>query len=57
MSDDQNSALSSQSWLGRIGGAIKGLSIRLMLFVVASPLSFWNKGRALERYQTNTQTG
>ncbi|GAB1267109.1 hypothetical protein NBRC116493_03620 [Aurantivibrio infirmus] len=57
MSDDQNSELSSQSWLGRIGGAIKGLSIRLMLFVVASPLSFWNKGRALERYQTNTQTG
>lgn len=52
MSEDRFSVVSQQSWLGRIGGAIKGVLVGLCLFIVAFPLLFWNEGRSVRQYQT-----
>ena len=38
---------SSQSWLSRIGGAIKGIFIGLILFVVGFPILWLNEGDAV----------
>lgn len=57
MSDDSYTEVTSQGWLSRIGGAIKGLFIGLLLFVVAFPVLFWNEGRAVERYKTLEEGG
>jgi len=45
------------SWLGRIGGALKGILVGLVLFLVAFPLLFWNEGRAVRRHQTLEEGG
>jgi hypothetical protein len=39
---------SSQGWLSRMGDAIKGVVVGLILFVVSFPLLFWNEGRAVQ---------
>jgi len=52
MSDDSFTEVSTQGWFSRIGGAIKGLFIGLLLFLVAFPLLFWNEGRAVNRAKT-----
>jgi len=44
--------VSRQSWFSRIGGAIKGVFVGLLLLVIALPLLFWNEGRAVHRYKT-----
>ena len=44
--------VTSQSWFSRIGGAIKGVLIGILLVVIAFPLLFWNEGRAVKRYKT-----
>lgn len=44
--------VTSQSWFSRIGGAIKGVLVGLLLVVIAFPLLFWNEGRAVHRYKT-----
>ncbi len=41
-----------QSWLSRIGGAIKGVFFGIILVVVAFPLLFINEGRAVRRHKT-----
>jgi hypothetical protein len=41
-----------QSWFSRIGGAIKGVIIGLVLVVVAFPVLFLNEGRAVQRHKT-----
>ena len=41
-----------QSWFSRIGRAIKGVVVGLVMFAVSFPLLFWNEGRAVRRYKT-----
>lgn len=57
MSNDSFTEITSQGWLSRIGGALKGLVIGLILFVVAFPVLFWNEGRAVERFKTLEEGG
>lgn len=57
MSEDRFTETTSQSWLSRIGGAIKGIVLGLVLFVVAFPLLFWNEGRSLTTYKSLKEGG
>lgn len=57
MSEDSFTEVTSESWFGRIGGAIKGILFGLVLLVIAFPLLFWNEGRAVERYKTLKEGG
>jgi transmembrane protein TMEM43 len=43
---------SSQSWFGRLKGALFGMLFGLALFLISFPFLFWNEGRAVERYKT-----
>ena len=52
MSEDTFTEITNESWLSRIGGAIKGVVIGLVLFIAAFPILFWNEGRAVKRYKT-----
>lgn len=47
-SDDSFSETSSQGWLSRLGGAIKGIFVGIILVIAAFPLLFWNEGRAVK---------
>ena len=38
----------SQSWMSRLGGSIKGIIFGIFLLVVAIVLLFWNEGRAVK---------
>ena len=42
------SETSSQGWLSRLGGAIKGIFVGLIMVIAAFPLLFWNEGRAVK---------
>lgn len=57
MSDDVFSEITHESWFSRLGGAIKGVLVGLLFFIVAFPLLFWNEGRAVERYKTLKEGG
>lgn len=39
---------SSQSWFSRLGGALKGILVGLVLLPIAGWLIFWNEGRAVQ---------
>ncbi len=52
MEQDNFTEITNQSWLSRIGGAIKGIFFGLILFLLAFPLLFWNEGRAVKRHKT-----
>lgn len=52
MSSDNFTEVTSEGWLSRIGGALKGILIGLILFIVAFPLLIWNEGRAVDRIKT-----
>jgi uncharacterized membrane protein len=52
MSEDSYTEVSSQSWFGRIGNALKGIIVGLILIAVAFVLLFWNEGRAVKRHKT-----
>ena len=52
MSEDQFTKVTNESWFSRIGNAIKGVLVGLVLLVIAFPLLFWNEGRAVKRYKT-----
>ena len=52
MSEDTFTEVTTESWLGRIGGAFEGIIVGLVLFIAAFPVLFWNEGRAVRRYQT-----
>ena len=47
-SDDSTSETSSQGWLSRLGGAIKGIFVGMIMVIAAFPLLFWNEGRAVK---------
>jgi hypothetical protein len=57
MSEDQFTEVTSQSWFGRIGNAIKGIVVGLILFVISFPVLFWNEGRAVKTYQSLREGG
>lgn len=57
MSDDRFREVTSESWFSRIGGAIKGILLGLVLFVAAFPLLFWNEGRSLTTYKSLKEGG
>ena len=42
-----STVVSEESWFSRIGGAIKGVLVGLVLSVISVPLLFWNEGRAV----------
>ncbi len=41
--------ITQHGWLGRIGGAVKGMFAGIVLLIVALGLQFWNEGRTLRR--------
>ena len=52
MSPDVFQEVSSKNWFSRIGNAIVGSIVGLLLFIVAIPLLFWNEGRAVTTYRS-----
>ena len=52
MSEDSYSVCSSSGWFGRIGGAIKGIFIGIVLIIVSFPVLFINEGRAVKTQKT-----
>ncbi len=57
MTEDNFTEVTQESWFGRIGGAIKGILVGLILFIVAFPLLFWNEGRSVKEYKTLKEGG
>jgi Transmembrane protein 43 len=45
---DSYSETSSQGWLSKLGGAIKGVLVGIVMVIAAFPLLFWNEGRAVK---------
>ncbi|MFI5380971.1 MAG: TMEM43 family protein [Tepidisphaerales bacterium] len=48
MSGDRFTEISSESWFGRLGNAIKGVLIGAVLVVIGVVVLFWNEGRAVK---------
>lgn len=48
MSEDSFTESTTTGWFSRIGGAIKGIIVGLIMVVVAFPVLFWNEGRAVK---------
>src|SRR3954454_24724259 len=44
---DSYTSVTRQGYFERIGNAIKGVVVGLVLFVISFPLLFWNEGRAV----------
>ncbi len=44
--------VTSESWFGRIGGALKGIIFGILLIAIAFFVLFKNEGRAVNRYKT-----
>lgn len=49
MSDDSVTEVTTQSWGSRLGGAIKGVLLGIVLFIAGFPVLFWNEGRTVNR--------
>ena len=54
---DQFTEVSSEGWLSRIGGAIKGILIGLVLFAISFPVLFFNEGRAIKTQKGYEEAG
>ena len=52
MSSNDFTEVTSQGWLSRLGGALKGLIFGLILFILSFPLLIWNEGRTVDRVKT-----
>jgi hypothetical protein len=50
-SGDTYTETTSESWFGRIGNAIKGIVVGVILLGVGFYLLFWNEGRAVTTYK------
>jgi tetrahydromethanopterin S-methyltransferase subunit E len=44
--------VSSESWISRISGAIKGLAFGGILFLTSFSVLFFNEGRAVDTYKS-----
>jgi len=49
---DSIRVVSRQGWFSRLGGAIKGIFVGMLMFLAAVPLLFWNEGRAVTTYKS-----
>jgi len=49
---DSFTKVTSESWGSRLGGALKGIVVGLVLLAVGAVLLFWNEGRAVRRAKT-----
>lgn len=49
---DQFRVVSREGWFSRLGGALKGILVGLLMFLAAIPLLFWNEGRAVTTYNS-----
>jgi len=54
---DSFSVVTDQSWLGRLGNAIKGVIFGGILFAAMIILLFWNEGRAVHRAKSLRHLG
>ncbi len=52
MSNDTFTTTTSQSWFSRIGGAVMGVLVGILLFLGSFLLLGWNEGRAIHRAKT-----
>jgi len=52
MSENRYTEVTRLSWFSRIGGAIKGIVVGLILVAISFPLLFLNEGRAVKREKT-----
>ena len=52
MGNDSHTTVTRQSWGGRIGNALAGVLIGIVMFIGAFPLIFWNEGRSIQTYKT-----
>jgi Transmembrane protein 43 len=52
MSENSYTVTSNTGWFGRIGGAIKGIFIGIILIIVSFPVLFLNEGRAVKTQKT-----
>lgn len=52
---DQYRVTERTGWGKRIGGALGGVVIGLLLFIISFPLLWWNEGRAVDRAETLEQ--
>ena len=43
--------IQNPNWMSRMGGAVKGMAVGVVLFLVAFPILFWNEGRAVKTAQ------
>lgn len=53
--NDRYTVVSTQSWMSRLSGSVKGIGFGLLLFVAAWPLLWWNEGRAVLTAQSLTE--
>lgn len=49
---DEFTEVTNESWFSRIGGAIKGVVVGAIMFVVAFPLLYWNESNSVTTYKT-----
>lgn len=54
---DEFTEVTSESWVSRLGGAVKGILVGLALFGLAFVVLFWNEGRAVKRQKALEEGG
>ena len=54
---DTFTTVTRQSWISRVGSAIKGVFVGLILIVISIVLLWWNEGRAVKTYQALREGG
>ncbi|MCK5871528.1 MAG: TMEM43 family protein [Methylococcales bacterium] len=52
MDNDSFTEITSENWLSRLSGSLKGIFFGILLFIAAFPLLWWNEGRSVERYNS-----
>lgn len=49
--------VTNESWFSRLGGAMKGILMGLVLIAISFVLIFWNEGRAVKRHKALQEGG